>query len=508
MNASHNRFETVSLLVVVFTVGGAVMVLEILGSRILGPYFGAGLYVWSGIISVTLLSLALGYWLGGLLADRWNQLSTLTGLTFAAALLILLIPTARPLVLTHAGRLGFRPGVLVSAFLLFFPPLTLLGMVTPAAVKLHTRNLANLGLTAGRLYAVSTLGSLLGTLLTGFVLLPAFGTARVLHFTAGLLVLLALITGARNKCSQSLVPLVGLAVLLFPILGRQTPAGQMIDPWRVLHRSESLYGNLVVAESGTTRHLLVDGTVQSAIELKSRELVFASHRLILEILGRVAPARGQTRSRLLVVGLAGGVLPTKLSDSRWDIQIVEIDGRMPEVARDFFGWNPRRFRFTEDDGRHFLQTHTERFDAIVLDAFVGEVIPAHLLTRESFELARARLRPHGLLLLNTIAFQRGKSTVIPASIARTLSTAFSHVVLCPLRKEGNFGNIVFVAAGQERVPRPFAPAGACAPPSEVLEEPGIVLTDDRNPLETWWVKNSALARRALWEVVDRRVLFE
>lgn len=508
MNGFRSRFEKAALLAVVFTVGGVVMILEILGPRILGPYFGAGLYVWSGVISVTLLSLALGYWVGGLLADRRNRLSTLAALTFGASLLILLIPRVRPLVLTHASRLGFRPGVLVSAFLLFFPPLTLLGMVTPAAVKLHARSLRSIGLTAGRLYAVSTLGSLIGTLLTGFVLLPALGTSRVLECTVGLLVLLALVTGAQDRGSRPLVLPLGLAALLVPVLGWQRPAGRETAPWRILHRSESLYGSLVVAESGLTRYLLVDGTVQSALRPGSAEPVFASHRLIREVLAGVARAHRQARPRLLVVGLAGGVLPTALSSSPWEIQVVEIDGRMRRVARDFFGWDPGRFRLAVDDGRRFLQTHADRFDAIVLDAFVGEVIPAHLLTRESFRLARGRLRRGGVLILNTIGFRRGEGAVIPASVARTLSTVFPDVLLCHLRKEGNFANLLFLAGGPGDVPRPSQRPATCAPPSEVLGETGSVLTDDWNPLETWWVKNSALTRGAVWEVVDHRVLLE
>jgi MFS family permease len=171
--------ERTGLYLTVFLTGGAVMVIELLGTRIIAPFYGVSLYVWSSLISVALIALAIGYFAGGRWADRAKR----TGLSLVislAALCILLIPWITRPVLLVTDALGLRAGALVSALVLFSPSLILLGMVGPYAVKLATSRLKGVGASAGSIYAVSTLGSVVGTLLLGFFLFPVVGSREIL----------------------------------------------------------------------------------------------------------------------------------------------------------------------------------------------------------------------------------------------------------------------------------------------------------------------------------------
>jgi predicted membrane-bound spermidine synthase len=182
------------LYIIVFLTGASVMVIELLGTRLIAPFYGASLYVWSSLISVTMIALAVGYFVGGHWADRAQR----TGLSLIiafAALFTLMIPWATRPVLLATDPLGLRGGAFVSAMILFFPSLTLLGMVGPFAIKLSTSQLNGVGGSSGSIYAVSTLGSVMGTLLLGFFLFPLVGTRQIL-ISMGLMLFVLAITVA------------------------------------------------------------------------------------------------------------------------------------------------------------------------------------------------------------------------------------------------------------------------------------------------------------------------
>jgi len=162
--------------------GALVMVIQVLGSRVVGPFFGVSLFVWTSLITVTLLALAIGYAVGGLLADRFQRPEYLFGIILFAGLLVLLIPILKGPILKACLPLGLRTGAFASTLILFGPVLLLLGCVSPYLVKLATNGLKNLGRTVGGLYALSTIGSTVGTVLTGFVLIAYFSVDQILPF--------------------------------------------------------------------------------------------------------------------------------------------------------------------------------------------------------------------------------------------------------------------------------------------------------------------------------------
>ena len=259
---------------IVFITGASVMIIELLGTRLIAPFYGASLYVWSSLISVTMIALAVGYFTGGYWADRARR----TGLSLIialAALFTLFIPLmARP-VLLATDSLGLRGGAFVSAFALFFPSLALLGMAGPFAIKMATARLDGIGASAGTVYAVSTLGSVIGTLILGFYLFPIVGSRQILISLSFILFVLALAVAVleqkRFGKTIALLPCAVMAVFGLAILPKIVGAGHISTDNRftVLSERESLYGFVRVIEQSDKdlRFLTADASMIGAANI-------------------------------------------------------------------------------------------------------------------------------------------------------------------------------------------------------------------------------------------------
>lgn len=232
--------------------GAAVLSIEILGTRVLGPFYGVTIYLWSALITVTLLALSIGYVLGGRLADKNPGMRRLCILILIAGILILLIPLIKRPVLVFAEPLGLRLAVLVAALILFSIPLTLLGMISPLLIKIRTTHLNVVGSTVGGLYAISTIGSVVSALCTGYLLIPYFGVNRLLLVTGLSLVLVAL-PGllSRSTPKQKAVATSITAIILLLIIWR-FPSGS--DPEKgLLLVQQSAYGEIRIVDKDPVR---------------------------------------------------------------------------------------------------------------------------------------------------------------------------------------------------------------------------------------------------------------
>lgn len=490
----------------VFTSGAVVMVLEVLGTRLIAPVYGTSLHVWSAIIAVTLLSLSVGYWLGGRFADRFPRASVYFLLFEIAALLIVILPLVREPVLSLTTPLGLRSGAVVSAILFLGIPLTLLGMISPFAVRLAAHLLTDLGRTTGRLYALSTAGSLFGTLLAGFYLIPSFRLRSVFLGAALVLILPAVTYQALAARRQLLVAaVVVLAILLVALRPLRTAPG-------IKHVSESHFGQIKVLDEGGGRSLLVNGTIQTQTIANTNVAITAYAPIMSELAWRAKP----NGKRALLIGLGGGVLPPVFETWGVTTRSVEIDPDMVEVARKYFAFDPRRYPVTIADGRRFLASTDETFDYIVLDAFAGEVLPVHLLTAEMMELIDERLAPKGILVMNYLGYRSGEQARPLRSVVRTIETRFPYVMVYPSYPAGDYGNNIIIAAREpvrlQRGTRPFVVPPflleqiALQPPLDV-SGPGIVLTDDYNPLDLWAVDAAEVWRTAAMKMFRSEVLF-
>ena len=246
------------MLATVFLTGAGVLVLEIAGSRVVAPLYGSGLYSWSALISVTLAALSLGYWAGGRAADRRPDATLFHGGVLVAGLLVVAIPWLARFVLHLTEPLDPRLGVLLASALLFFPALAVLGGVTPFAIRLTRPAERRVGAASGLVFAVSTVGSLLAAMATGFVLIPNLGVRTILTLAGVALVLTAaagfLASGRVGRASTALL-LAVTALAAWRVAGAAEPASAL----RILARTPSFFGYLRVVETRTFRMLTVNG---------------------------------------------------------------------------------------------------------------------------------------------------------------------------------------------------------------------------------------------------------
>lgn len=368
--------------------GAAVMVVEILGTRIIGPVFGVSLFVWTALLSVTLCSLAFGYAIGGALVDR-TPTPRLMGLVIVASgiLLGLSAPASRP-VLALAATLGPRVGPLVGAALLFTPSLATLGMIAPIAVRLATRDVRATGHRVGSIYAISTAGSVLGTLLVSFHLISTFETNAILLGTASLLCL----TGAVWLPSRARIAALALA-LAMPAAASFTPARRLPAGLRILERAHSPYGLLEVIDDSErgVRLLRADHSILGAQFAADRSASFD----FLHVLEAVRFLRPAARD-MLQLGLGIGSLPMALRPFGIEADVVEIDPDVVRLSRRHFGFATRGAVHVED-ARTFLQRTGRKYDLIVHDTFAGGATPEHLLSVEVLLRIHALLRRDGVL---------------------------------------------------------------------------------------------------------------
>ena len=493
--------------IVVFVSGAAVLAVELLGTRVLGPFYGVSLFLWSALITVTLLALSVGYAVGGRYADRGPELSRLCWMLVAAGAWLLLLPLLRGPVLHVAEPFGLRAAVLVAAFLLFGPPLTLLGMVSPYAIRLRTTSLGEVGRTAGDLYALSTIGSVVAALLTGFFLIPYVGVARLTALVGVLLVVVALVglLAARRSKSAAVMSLI-LVPLAWLGLGASV---QRPDPEHgLLSVEQSAYAELRVVESEGIRYMVIDGGTHTIVEAASNEsLFFYVH--VLDLLNHVRGEGGE----LLVVGLGGGSVPKLFARQGWTVDAVEIDPVVTRLAREHFGLTDDEAEVFHEDGRHFLAASAKTYDAIVLDAFGSSAIPFHLITQESFALAAARLAPDGILALNVESV--GWDDPLVGALTATLHQEFPYVLALPIAEPPDaLGNVILFASRYElellreipATPDRFSAIYAKNHAWDNRFEPAFdgapVLTDDLNPVDIWAERINRVARGSLHDFFD------
>jgi len=496
---------------VVVTVSGAsVLALELLGTRILGPFYGVSLFLWSALITVTLAALAVGYAIGGRWADAGPSLKRLSLLLLLAGIWVVLIPWLKRPVLGLAESLGLRAAALLAAAVLFFPPLALLGMVSPYAIRLKASGIDVVGRTAGNLYAVSTVASVAAALAVGFFLIPNVGVTRITLGTGLLLMSTAIygVAGSGKTKSALFVVLFSAAAVAMLMLSR---SGDRTSAGEVIALEQSAYGEIRVVESEDTRYLLIDGGIHTRVDTASGEAVVP----YVDVLD-IAKLFYQKPGRMLLVGLGGGSVVKRYAGEGWRVDSVEIDPVVTRMAREHFGLKDEETVVHHMDGRAFLRTTGDAFDLVIMDAFGSSSIPFHLVTREAFALIRSRLVPNGILALNVEA--AGWDDVLVRALAATMQEVFANVVVLPMAEPPDqLGNLVILSSDRPLEPRYELPVPmdrfsreynrAHAWDNRFTVDPaGVpVLTDDHNPVDIWAERVNLAARRILHEEFEPQV---
>lgn len=492
------------LYLIVFLTGASVMVIELLGTRLIAPFYGASLYVWSSLISVTMIALAVGYFVGGRWADR-AQRTGLSLIIALAALFTLIIPWATRPVLLATDPLGLRGGAFVSALVLFFPSLTMLGMVGPFAIKLATSQLEGVGSSSGSVYAVSTLGSVVGTLLLGFFLFPWVGSRQILVSLGLLLFLLAVAVAVyeqkRFGKTIAVLPCTLLAIASLCLLPKIVGAGHadLKGHFSVLSERESLYGYVrVIEDSGRDlRFLTADASMIGAANISD-----GANRLTYQDIVALIPALKPSIKKALLIGQGAGHMAMTLRD-RYGIvtDTLEIDPAVAEAATNYFGFKPNG-KAIVGDARYEIRHLAEAYDLIIHDCFTGGSEPAHLLTVETLKQLQGLLAPQGILALNFVAFGQGEGQQALASVSKTVAQVFAHQSLFVSEPGEDFNDYIFLAGGQ---PIDLTSPTLNAEQTDwlnkrkftVVASNGIVLTDNLNPLEHLQTRKSEHYRHVL-----------
>ncbi len=436
---------------IVFISGGVLLALEIVASRAVAPYFGNSVYVWGSLIGVFLAALSLGYFLGGRAATRWPAWGPFLALVLASGACIYPIPHVAGAVLgaIAAHNFGPRADPLIGSAALFFLPSVLLGTVSPYAVRLRARSVEGVGNVAGMLYALSTLGSIVGTLLAAFVLISAFGVRSIIQILGVTEMGLALLgwVWVRRVGAGAAAATVIAAVLT---LGGAVPP----DGPGVVYARDTIYHRITVSDEGLRRYLKLDRYWQSARDLDApQRTVFGyTDYLHLPLVFHSAPRR------VLFVGMGGGTAPSRFYRDYPEVQIevVEIDPAVVETARRFFALPAGpRIRVHVQDGRLWLRRTTEQYDLIALDAYLIDTIPFHLATREFYTEAAARLAPGGALASNVIGAIIGPQSRLFRAIYKTYRSVFPSVYVFPVDGGPSqaLQNIILVGTMEPRLGR-------------------------------------------------------
>jgi spermidine synthase len=431
----------------VFVVGAALLGLEIIGSRVLAPYFGGSIFVWGSLISTFLAGLTIGYYTGGFLADRKPRLVPMAVLILVAGVLVVILPVVAPPVNRAIAGVDFgaRLNPLLATLCLFFLPSVFMGTVSPYAIKLAASSLATIGNTAGLIYAISTAGSILGALLTAFYLIQVIGVRSILYSIGMTLMALAMLLIIINRATRGRLGKQAVAWGVLAILLGGLPAVAAVN---ILYEKDSLYHHIIVTEDDNMRTLRFDRLRQSALDLKDPDrMVFQYTRYL-----HLAMAFHDDPRRALFIGLGGGSAPRRFQRDYPTllIDVAELDPEVVSVAKRYFLFEENdRMKVQAVDGRIFLQKTPHHYDMIFLDAYYADAIPFHLTTREFLKELKAKLTPTGIVVSNIIGTVRGPDSKLFRSILKTLETEFAQTYVFPVEEVSNI--IVIATQGKDRL---------------------------------------------------------
>ncbi len=452
------------------------MILEIVGARLIAPYFGTSSYVWTAMIGAILGSLSLGFWYGGRLADRYKSRQDLSVILTLAAGMVLLMFLVQELLLKTLSRqqLDLRLSSALAAILLFGFPSMLMGMVSPYLAKIRITSLRTSGSAIGRLEAAGAVGSIAGTFLCGYFLLAYIGARDITLWLVVTLTMTSFVASPERYFGQRLTLIITvLIIMLVP-----TTEGTVISDQDSAY---SRYQVQRVAYKGRTAHFLRtdNAGIQSAVFVDDpTEPVFDYIRKLRESV----PAYGEAK-KVLIIGGGAHTLPTILhaDDPLLEIHVVEIDPALDAISRQYFAYQDESsIHLHYQDGRSFLNNTNESYDLIFMDAFNSLTPPFHLTSLEAVARLRANLKDGGAIIVNVVGSQ---ATSFLSAIQSTYSTQFPFVSVYQTNTDTPLTsrqNLLLVATADWTTKQRLEPVFGKA--VEGIR-PGLVLTDDYAPIE-------------------------
>ncbi|XOU94135.1 MAG: spermidine synthase [Candidatus Kerfeldbacteria bacterium] len=494
-----NKFNKIWLVVTLLINGAAVMVLEILGTRILSPFYGSTIFVWSSLISTALAFLALGYWLGGKAVDRLHdkefdlkifKVKKITDLfvsiLFSAGIIFLIIPKLDSIILIWTDSFGIRFGPLVASVIMFSIPLFLLGTISPIAIRYQTKDIGTVGMQSGRIFAIATVGSLVGALASGFFLIPNFSLSVIFSTTGALLIILALgWLFAKRGGFTSIITIVLLIIIQFLL-----PSHVVSQPAqaKIIYKEQSYFGDIKLYElravNQNIRCLLIDTSSQSCWNYDINSSAWPYTRYFR---GAINAFPEDQKLDILILGLGGGAVVKELSDTTHNVDIVEINPRIIELSTEFFDLpTTDNFTYIVQDARYYVRHTDKKYDLIMIDIVIGSEPSIHMVTEEFFTEGKSILKPNGILSTNAMGWIKSEDQ--QPIVYNTLASVFSMVKFSVSNPDG-YGSIVYFASDREFVEQDFRGMIPNFFGRELLENHFTlselpIFTDDYNPSYT------------------------
>jgi predicted membrane-bound spermidine synthase len=484
--------------------GATVMAVELMAARMLAPYFGASLYVWVAVIGITLLSLALGYYAGGRLADKYPRIETIHWVFLISATFLLLMHfTSQRLTLAFAG-MDMRIAVVLVSFLLVLPPLLFLGMAPTMLIRYVTAEADRAGAATGRVFTISSASGIVALPVMGFLVIPQFGLTGpsiLIGMAVGTVPFLKLLSQKKYAA------LLFVVFLLFSLSQRNVPASSANV--KILTYSEGLLGQVLVADVSKTaagnpandRVLFVNRMGQTIFDTYTGDA-----RLSYVPFAASAASKLPANAKALLLGLGGGSMANVLQNGlKLSVDAVELDGRIVKAAQAYFYLNPK-VRVIIDDARHYLETTGQTYDLIFFDVFKGDIPPPHVLSLECFRKAKSLLNKDGLIIVNFNGFLSDKIGAPGRSVYATLRAAGLETRILPTPGVENERNTLFLASLNVhdfqtlRSPllqggQPVALASLFLNPDALNLQDATVFTDDKPNLDRMNLEAANLWRK-------------
>lgn len=447
----------VTAYLITFIASFCILVIEIVAGRILAPFVGVSLYTWTSIIGVVLAGISIGAFLGGKLADRFPDRKTLAWLLFISGLVTILISPVTNIIAGYRFPTSLMLRILIVTTIIFFIPSCILGMISPVVVKLTIRNLERVGNVIGKIYAISTLGSIIGTFAAGFFLISWLGTRHIILLMGGILILTSVIWGPLFNTKKSLA---FLLVPSFLIIATYSLAFKPPLTSDTCYYKESDYYTIKVKNAMSRdvktplKALVLDNLVHSYVNLQNPlHIEYQYERIYAEVLKW--RFRKDEDFRSLAIGGGGYTFPRYMEafypNARLDV--VEIDPEVTRIVYKDLGLpQDTRIRSYNEDGRWFVMNCRDKYDVVFADAYNDLSIPYHLTTKEFALDIRNILNPRGILLTNIIDnFQKG--SFLPSYI-RTLREVFGeknvHLIsISPQFEKIGTSTFIVLAGGDE-----------------------------------------------------------
>lgn len=404
------------LYTIAFSEGAAVMAVELLGAKMIAPFYGNSLYVWASILGLTLIGLAGGYFTGGQLTKKFSNNKLLFSILIISAVLILIMPQWGSFIMERNLSLSFLTGTIISGIFFILPPLFCLGMVSPVIINVISEQDQSPGKVSGIVYGVSTIGGVFMTFFIAFYLIPEWGLKASAYFTGIFLAVFPILYFIKNK---KLTPVAILFFIIIIIAAKSQKLEEVSSSEKVLYLSDGILGQVLVTDEygSGKRTLYVNNIPQTLMHVPTgRSLWRYIHRIAMY--SSVKPEGAD----VLICGLGGGVLGQELQNLGFNVEFVELDERIEYTAKKFFNLNSKA-KVHIDDARHFINSCSKSYDIIIMDTSTGETQPSNVYTVECFKKINKLLKNNGMMFVHYQNVIEGEGSIATRSIGKTIIAA-------------------------------------------------------------------------------------